>query len=545
MKIHVVSQEVRGEGILARLALSLVDQGGFTISDEPRRDVDLNYFFPYLFWEPRFGDFAQTQTAAWFTHRDDMHSDQKAGIWDRVARAATLRLSSAKKYQVELMDYGKSEYVTPPLDLQKFKFNPRAVHNRRGNQIGVSGFVYPGGRKGEQLVGQLMQNPYGWQVKASGRGWPCPTQLYTWADQQNFYHSLDVFVCTSLVEGIGYPPLEALACGVPVVIPRGVGLFDDLPDLDGIHRYTAGDYADLERAINTAFDTPFYPEDLAQAVSGFTMKRWINDHFRHFEAMVSKPVPYTEPVNGFKSKFSWKQSAGVIYFAYGDPARNCAVDALASWHKHMGFIPAALVSEKPLGPEDQFIKFEDKDIGARWAKTKIYDIAPADWEYVLYLDADTEVVGDLSFIFNVLSDGWEFVICKNPDKYHTTRRMVRPDNADECNLTFERMGTNDALQWNGGVFAFRRCPRTEAFFKAWHEEWQVYGKRDQAALLRAMWRNPLRVYTLGNEWNTVTRYVDPNSTAGILHYPTTARRHIGTVQGRLDSDEAWSKVRKL
>jgi hypothetical protein len=47
---------------------------------------------------------------------------------------------------------------------------------------------------------------------------------------------------------------------------------------------------------------------------------------------------------------------------------------------------------------------------------------------------------------------------------------------------------------------------------------------------------------LGNEWNTITRYCDPATTAGILHYPMTARRWRGVVDHPLNSPEAWRAV---
>ncbi len=120
--------------------------------------------------------------------------------------------------------------------------------------------------------------------------------------------------------------------------------------------------------------------------------------------------------------------------------------------------------------------------------------------------------------------------------------MARPDNTEETNVTFKELGGRDWLQLNGGVMAFRRCSRVERFFQLWLEEWNRYGGRDQAALHRALWRQPLRTYVLGNEWNTVTHYDDIAITAGILHRPQTARRWKGKIKGRLDGEEAWTAV---
>jgi len=137
------------------------------------------------------------------------------------------------------------------------------------------------------------------------------------------------------------------------------------------------------------------------------------------------------------------------------------------------------------------------------------------------------------------------VICKNPDKYHIARKMVRSDNEGECSKTFAQIGTDEVLQLNGGVFAFSRNDRTMAFFRSWYEEWNRFGKRDQAALLRALWKHPLKLYVLGNEWNTITRYANKESSAGILHYPMTARRWRGKVVDRSDSKEAWQAVARF
>jgi hypothetical protein len=104
------------------------------------------------------------------------------------------------------------------------------------------------------------------------------------------------------------------------------------------------------------------------------------------------------------------------------------------------------------------------------------------------------------------------------------------------------MGTDELLQLNGGVFAFRRNERMAAVMRGWHDEWQRWGKRDQAALDRVLYSTPVRVYVLGNEWNTITRYVNAERTAGVLHYPMTARRWRGRIEGRLDGSEAWAAV---
>lgn len=61
------------------------------------------------------------------------------------------------------------------------------------------------------------------------------------------YHAADVFVFPSLYEGFGYPPLEAMACGVPVVVSNS----SSLPEVVG----DAGLYID-----------PLNPKDIAEKI---------------------------------------------------------------------------------------------------------------------------------------------------------------------------------------------------------------------------------------------------------------------------------------
>jgi hypothetical protein len=100
------------------------------------------------------------------------------------------------------------------------------------------------------------------------------------------------------------------------------------------------------------------------------------------------------------------------------------------------------------------------------------------------------------------------------------------------------------MQFNGGVFGYQRNERTKRFFETWYSEWQRFGKRDQAALLRALWQVPLKMLVLGSQWNTVLDYDQAQDCAGIMHYPMKARRWRGVVHARSDDEEAWKRVRE-
>jgi len=215
---------------------------------------------------------------------------------------------------------------------------------------------------------------------------------------------------------------------------------------------------------------------------------------------------------------------------------------MASAKAHMPEIPIALCAAKPVGIEDVFIEQPDSDIGGRRAKLRAYELAPAEWEVVLYLDVDTVVVGDIRLYFQLIEDGWEFVICKDPHLMDTMHAFRRPNNLAELQETAAEIFTLHTLQFNGGVWAFGRNKRVAAFFKRWQREWERHAQRDQGALIRAMYADPLKVYVLGNEWNTFKKYTKGIRTAGLYHYPGDARRWRGMIPGRIDSATAWRRV---
>jgi hypothetical protein len=537
MKIHVVCQDYQSNQILARLA-RILTKAKFTISDKPDDTAQLNSFFPYLTYND-FTGYDKTKTAAWFTHRDIGRAGKETR-WNSTAKDMDLRLTSAELYKKELLDFGPTEIVTVPLDRNKFSLHQKDFRNKDRYTIGTSGFVYPQGRKGEKLFAKLSSDFSQHKFVASGQGWPVQTVNYDWSRMQDFYHSLDIYVCTSLIEGIGYGPLEALSCGIPVIIPRQVGVFDELPNCENLYRYEAGNYDSLKNALNRALEDLHYKgvnqESLRSATIRYSEDNWLNQHVKAFEKLLYS-IP-DEPIR-------LTDNCGVYYVAYGEPARECAEKAIKSFKRFMPHVPVALASDKPLGPEDIFIQNADEDIGARSVKTKIYELAPSEWDYVLYLDSDTEVTADISFLFQVLKDGFDCFFCYNPAQYALAVEMKRPDNAIEFEETMKLISGLDGseiLQLNGGVFGFRRNERTKEFFNNWHKEWLRYGARDQAALDRVLYNKPIKIYVLGNEFNTITRYIPAERSAGVVHYPMQARRWKGRIDGRLDSSEAWAAI---
>jgi hypothetical protein len=184
---------------------------------------------------------------------------------------------------------------------------------------------------------------------------------------------------------------------------------DELPDIPGIYRYDRGNYDQLLNTVVKATQEigTHDREALAAAVNVHTPENYAKAHEKGFKRVLEGK---REQV-AFESDRHGKR--GVYYVAYGEPARRCAEGAITSFKKYLPDIPVALVSDRPLGMEDIYIELPDYDIGGRAAKIKIYDLAPKDWQYICYLDADTEIIATSELLWQLVEDGWDMAICKN------------------------------------------------------------------------------------------------------------------------------------
>lgn len=558
LRVSIVCRNHNEDRVIPRFSRYLAKRWGWTVTAAPSGPADLVYLSGY-FESQMCKTWPTVPVASYFTHKEiDPPGNDKAKLFDSIAARVQLRIATARMYAAMLAQYGPTVQIDAPVERDRFTIPDRRTH---GAPIcGFSGYTYRNKRKGEDLVSGILRAPVAKKVewKASGRGWPVPTKRYAWRDMSAFYQSLDVLVVTSRVEGVPMPPLEAMSCGVSVVVPRGVGLLDELPDTPGIHRYKRGDLTSLLAALSKALAMrgDVDREALREVTAPYCVESWCEQHREAFVELLDGPDAGLEEVadevdespieiidDGPEPEDAHTESKRGIYcVAFGDPARKCALRMMASAKKHMPEIPIALCAAKKIGPEDVLIKQPDSDIGGRRAKIRAYELAPAEWTSVLYLDADTEIVGDIRFFFQLIEDGWEFVITKDPHLMDTMHAFKRRNNSVELKETADQIHTLHTLQYNGGVWAFGRGPRIKRFFARWLAGWEKYAGRDQAALIRAMYTEPLRVYLLGNEWNTFPKYTKGIKTAGLMHYPGDARRWSGLIPGRIDSPDAWRRV---
>ncbi len=556
MNVNVVCRNPNDDRVIPRFSRYLGERNRWSVTRKPDPTAEVVYLSGY-FESQMAKPWPKVPVAAYFTHRE-AEGSEKARLFDTIAERVQLRIVTAAMYGEYLEAFGPTVQIRPPVERERFVIPGRRTDSRRV-VAGFSGFSYRSGRKGEGLAETAVRSTVGKTLewRASGRGWPVQTKRLTWDEMPGFFQGLDILVVTSLIEGVPMPPLECLSCGVSVVIPRGVGLLDELPDVEGgVVRYKRGDATSLVGALAYAVEArPEVDREALRASTGpYTIDNWCDEHRRVLlhaadgpdagvaakEVTVSKPVTIGKPAEPVEKGTG--ATRGIYCVAFGDPARTCAQRMMETAKQHMPEIPICLCSDRKIGPEDLLVTVEDSDIGGRRAKLRAYELSPAEWESVLYLDADTEVVGDIRFYFELIEDGWEFVVCKDPHLMDTMHAFRRKTNLAELHETAEQIHTMHTLQYNGGVWAFGRHERVARFFTRWLAEWEKYARRDQGALIRAMYTEPLRVYLLGNEWNTFPKYTRGIQTAGLMHYPGRARRWKGQIPGRIDSDAAWKAV---
>jgi D-inositol-3-phosphate glycosyltransferase len=108
----------------------------------------------------------------------------------------------------------------------------------------------------------------------------------------NYYRASDVCVQASREEGLGFSPLEALACGVPVVAAAVGGLRETIVDGHTGWTYAAGDAGALAHAIAQALADPIEARRRTELGRALVARQYERDAvFSQFEAVVRSMVP--------------------------------------------------------------------------------------------------------------------------------------------------------------------------------------------------------------------------------------------------------------
>lgn len=198
---------------------------------------------------------------------------------------------------------------------------------------------------------------------------------------------------------------------------------------------------------------------------------------------------------------SGRASRGAVWVGIGDRAHALAVRGYTRFRQLNPDTPGLIVTECARARGVEYEVVVDDLAGAtdaaraRNAKVRLPEFAP--WDQVLYLDADTLVNGDLSPCWAALDTGWELVIAPSTNQDRGAFWHVDPAEAAE---TMEQLHSMP-LQLQGGMFLYHRTAAILDLFDAWREEWGKRMGEDQAALVRALHRCPIRTWLLGRPFN--------------------------------------------
>lgn len=286
MLVNILCQNYNADRVIPRFSRYLADNLGWILTEKPDPAADIYYLSGYFEWPAAQSRISPGRpVAAYFTHFDEQPGSLKAKLFLELGQSIDLRLVTAAMYAEKLANFGPTYQVPAPVEQDRFVIP--ANQSSRQTIIGLSGYTYRSGRKGEALARQLAESRLGRHLvwKASGRGWSVPTKKYRWKEMPSFYQSLDILVVTSLVEGVPMPPLEALACGVSIVIPRNVGLLDELPNASGIYRYNRGEYKSLELAFEQAVKNrrDVDRQALRVVIEPYSVSTWCKTHKAIFQ----------------------------------------------------------------------------------------------------------------------------------------------------------------------------------------------------------------------------------------------------------------------
>ena len=183
----------------------------------------------------------------------------------------------------------------------------------------------------------------------------------------------------------------------------------------------------------------------------------------------------------------------ITYVAYGQKAINEVSLSIKTLRKHNEYPITVICKERLSIPDVNYVEFDDNSFGARFAKLSMDTLVNND--VIGYIDADTRVHGSLEPAFKIIEMGWDMALSYSTNQGGDVLKHI---NERERETT---LGDNPfPLQLQCGVMFFNRHT-CKLFFGRWRHEWQKYGNKDQAAFIRALEKQPIKIALLGRPWN--------------------------------------------
>ena len=259
--------------ILHRKAEEIQKYLGNVRINEDWPDADIHYYINYGYFRHRP---PHGIVVANFTHYDP---DHLAEDFVRVAHEVDHCVAVSELTARKLRDVGiADEKITVILVGADARFEPKLT-------VGITGRIYPGGRKGEDIVRALLGDPEvtrNVRIVATREDWGAP--VWSFDDTADFYRAIDYLLIPSRLEGGPVPFMEALACGTLSIAPP-IGVVPQFPHVP----YPVGDIAQLKAVLlQLAEQHRRQRAWLAQHLNGIDWQGWAVQHEKLFRRLLCR-----------------------------------------------------------------------------------------------------------------------------------------------------------------------------------------------------------------------------------------------------------------
>lgn len=218
------------------------------------------------------------------------------------------------------------------------------------------------------------------------------------------------------------------------------------------------------------------------------------------------------------------KSRGVIYSATTNIAYlEAALISAIALRQHEPEIPITLICDQPVL---KLLQLDEYQISSRLLETNGHAFSSRDiktrlnafspYQETLFLDADILPIGTISGLWDYVSKGdMAMVVDRLP-----TVSLCDHVSQEEKSYTLGQVPGN-TVQFNSGVMLWRDTQAVQSLFSQWHQEWGLFGKQDQLALVRAIHKTQLSITKLPKTYNIspidAADLMQENNTVHLLH----------------------------
>ena len=233
-------------------------------------NADIHYYINYGYYNKKP---AEGIVLANFTHYDPLlHNDKFVQVAKEVEHC--ISISDATSNVLKNLDIDQEKISTVIIGADK-SFKPKLT-------LGIVGRTYPGGRKGEHLIEEILNDVElmeDMEIISLNVGWNVPVSNL---EHSEFYRFIDYLLIPSLIEGGPVPFMEALACGTLSIAPP-IGVIPQFPHIE----YETGDITSLKTAIKTVKNNFL---DRRQRIAGYikdyNWDSWADNHDKIFKKLL-------------------------------------------------------------------------------------------------------------------------------------------------------------------------------------------------------------------------------------------------------------------